>query len=227
MKLDYHPKTNYQQFAHNIILQIVENYPQTFYVGGMVRDLLLGKKSYDIDIATEATPTQISELLDNTEISFNDDHQRFGVIIVPFENQQIEITTFRAEEYRGDRFPKITFVSTAKEDSERRDFTINSLYLRPKSLQCNDFHGGLPDIEQNIIRFIGDPEIRVQEDPLRIVRAYLMQHKLNFQFAETTIKALRENKQLIHKVSHQRIERELLKIKSQNHREKVSRLLEL
>lgn len=212
MTINFEPNTAYQKFAQKLILQIVENFPQTFYVGGMVRDLLIKKNFSDIDIATQATPSEVMQILDDLGLTYNDSNQNFGVTNLTYDSQLLEITTFRQEYYNGDRFPTISFTNSVEIDSKRRDFTINSLYLQPKSLKVFDPQQGLKDIQNQTIKFIGDPFARVQEDPLRIVRAYVLQASTNFQFEENTYHALVQNSKLVKNISRSRVDKELKKI---------------
>ncbi len=212
MKILFQTKNNYHKFGIKIINLLVENFSQTFFVGGMVRDLILQKSIYDIDIATEASPESIIQILQKNKIKYNDQGIKFGVITIPYYKKFIEITTFRQDTYNNSRFPKIKFTNSYKIDSKRRDFTINSLYLHPKTNKIFDPQNGLEDIKNHIIKFIGDPTKRIAEDPLRIVRAFTLQKKTNFNFETKTQNALKKNFANIKKISSQRIKKEIKKI---------------
>ncbi len=208
----YHPKTNLEKFGFKIYNLLVENFPQTFYVGGMVRDLLLRKTVTDIDIATEAGPEQVAGLLSSAGVSADRAHQNFGIIIAKNSKHKIEIATFRRDSYGKTRYPKVTFVKNPKTDSMRRDFTVNALYFSPKNGKILDFHGGLKDLKLKNLKFIGDPAKRIKEDPLRIIRAIRFALQLNFKFENKTKLGLEKNFGMINQLTAARVKSELDKI---------------
>ena len=216
----------FPKFASQVFNLLSSQYKQTYFVGGAVLNALLHKKIIDVDIATSAKPQQIISLLEKNKIKFSSAHKNFGVIIAISGEQKIEITTFRKDSYSDSRYPTITFANTPKTDSNRRDFTINALYYRAgrkgEKGTILDFHDGLKDIKNNTLRFIGKPEKRIQEDPLRIVRAHRFALQYNLKFDSSTLKAVQQNKNLLQKISKTRIEKEISQITSQ----KIKKLLQ-
>ncbi|MBL8030051.1 MAG: CCA tRNA nucleotidyltransferase [Candidatus Doudnabacteria bacterium] len=169
----------------------MENSKQTFFVGGTVRDILLKRNVKDVDISTSIKPEVVAEILKKHYIDFNQTYKNLGIIIALKEQHAIAVATFRKEAYSKSRYPKITFIQEAKKDSERRDFTINSLYLSLKNGQILDFHNGLEDIKKKKICFIGDPKKRITDDPLRIVRALRFSLELNFKIENKSYLAIK------------------------------------
>jgi tRNA nucleotidyltransferase (CCA-adding enzyme) len=176
-----------------------------YLVGGTSRDVLLGLAPSDFDFATEATPQEEMLFLPDADYSF----ARFGSIKVKKEGKEIDITTFRIDgEYADFRHPStVAFVSSPKEDSVRRDFTINALYMDSHG-RVYDFHDGLADLSNKIIRFIGDPDKRVKEDPLRILRAERFAKRLGFGFDPLTKKAIEENRCLLKQLNQEKVRSE-------------------
>ncbi len=202
-----------EQFGEKIFTALVENYSKTFFVGGIARDMLLQNKIFDIDITTEATPEQIIILLQNQKIEYNNVHKKFGVITAFTKNCSVEITTLRTELYPTDsRYPHVTFITDNRLDSIRRDFTINALYYQHNANEISDFYNGLKDLHAGILKFIGDPELKIQEDPLRIIRAYRFQIQLNFNFEKNTLVALQKNMHRIKTISQNKFNVEIKKI---------------
>jgi tRNA nucleotidyltransferase/poly(A) polymerase len=212
----YKPKSKLEKFGEKVFNLLVDNFPQTFYVGGMVRDLLLGKKVTDIDIATSAAPARVVKILSDNNIIHDDSHIRFGVVVAKSGNIKIEIATFRKDLKSSGRYPKVAFVTSLKIDSHRRDFTINALYLSPKSGQILDFHKGLADIKLQKLKFIGNPEKRIKEDPLRIIRALRFARVLNFTIDSHARKAIKKNFYLVKTLTKSRLENELKKLKNRS-----------
>ena len=187
-----------------------ENGFSIFEVGGSVRDSLLGLEVFDFDFATNATPEEILKFLPDVKDTF----AKFGCIKYKGEFGRAEITTFRKEEKYDDfRHPaKIAFVKSLEEDSKRRDFTINAIY-RDIDGKIYDPTGGVKDLENRIIRFIGDPEIRIKEDPLRILRAKRFASKLGFEIEPNSLKAMEKYSYLIEKLNPDKVREEERKIK--------------
>ena len=193
-----------------------------YLVGNQVRDRLLGVESdsADVDIATNARPNQVAKVLQKNNIIPTIVDERFGVVSFTFANIRFEATTFRQDIYRQDfelvkRYPdEIRFVSVAAQDAPRRDLTINAIYLNPKTGKYLDYVGGLDDLQHKIIRIIGDPKTRLQEDPLRILRAIRFKHLLGFKYDKTTWSALLRSGKLLHKLSPTLVKKELRKLQS-------------
>lgn len=179
-----------------------------FLIGGTSRDLLLGIDPSDIDLVTDATPEEEKAFLPDLEMTF----ARFGSVHLKTEAGDIDITTMRRESgYKDSRHPsKIEFIRDLKEDSLRRDFTINALYIDCQG-NVSDYHGGLGDLKNRLIRFIGDPVTRIQEDPLRILRAERFAKRLGFQIEENTQKAMEEHRDLLRLLNPEKIAMEMKK----------------
>lgn len=160
-----------------------------FLVGGAVRDYLLERPVDDFDFATDATPTEMATFLPNIRATF----ARFGNIQFYFQGQLLDITTFRQEDHYLDaRHPTLVkFVKTPAEDYPRRDFTVNALYMDEHG-NILDFTSGFADIRQKVIRMIGDPLVRLSEDPLRILRALRQALTLDFEIERQLADAIIE-----------------------------------
>jgi poly(A) polymerase len=181
-----------------------------YLVGGCVRDLLLGMKPKDYDVATDARPDRIMDLFPNSGRV----GAHFGVVLVRNVFDQIEVATFRSDrEYSDGRRPDaVHFETDPAQDARRRDFTINGLMMDPESGEVFDFVGGRTDLEHRAIRAIGDAEERFREDHLRLLRAVRFAARLDFQIVPATFEAIRRNHALIAKVSCERIREELTRI---------------
>lgn len=214
MELHYHPKTPLEKFGGIVFNTLVENFPQSYYVGGLVRDLILQKEISDIDIATSATPEQIIDKLKTKGIPLSDANKKFGSVIAKRDGLEVEITTLRQDIPSPNRYPKVKFVKSPKTDSARRDFTINALYFKPKDSLVLDYHRGLNDIKNKEIRFIGNAKKRIEEDPLRIIRGVRIALSLNFKLQAATKYAIKKNFFLIDKLTRTKLEKEISKIKN-------------
>jgi len=165
----------------------------TYLVGGCVRDLLLGIHPKDYDIATNAQPDQVKRTIHRAYVI----GKRFRLVLVRRDEQQFEVATFRreltAEEMGSEDAPAgDNMFGTPEEDARRRDFTINGLFYDPINDQLIDFAEGLPDLENRIIRMIGEPVRRLKEDPIRILRALRLKHMIEFTFDADLRKAMME-----------------------------------
>ncbi len=199
----------FSKFSLQIHKKIYEEYSQTFFVGGAVRNMFLKKKVFDFDIATSAIPSEVIRILKQNKITVSDEYKNMGVVIARRGKEKIEITTFRKEAYTIGRFPKVNFVESAKTDSKRRDFTVNALYYNPISKELLDYHGGLNDLKNSKLKFIGNAQKRIKEDPLRIVRAYRFQLQYKFKIDANTQLILNKNKTLLNSINKKRISREI------------------
>jgi poly(A) polymerase len=180
-----------------------------FFVGGCVRDLLLGREPVDFDIVTSALPDQIEGLFPRT-IGVG---RKFGVIIVVEEDQQFQVATFRAEgDYRDGRHPERVVFGDARADAERRDFTVNGLFMDPVTDTLHDWVEGEKDLKAKLIRTIGNPEERFNEDYLRMLRAVRFAAQLGFKIEENTFTAVQANASKIKGISAERIRDELNKL---------------
>lgn len=192
------------------ILDVLQKHGyQAFIVGGCVRDFILGRKPDDWDIVTDAVPEAVKGLFPKTF----DTGTRHGTITVLIGNHGYEVTTFRIDgEYTDFRKPQsVTFASSIDEDLSRRDFTINTVaYNAEKGMV--DLFGGIRDIKNGIIRTVGDPDRRFNEDALRMLRAVRFSAQLNFTVDEKTLRSIEKNSKLIENISAERIRAELTKI---------------
>ncbi|MBM3879493.1 MAG: CCA tRNA nucleotidyltransferase [Verrucomicrobia bacterium] len=180
-----------------------------FWVGGCVRDRLLGREPEDYDIATSARPEEVESLFAHTVPV----GRQFGVVLVIAEGCSIQVATFRQEaDYADGRRPTTVVFSDARTDAARRDFTINGLFYDPVTGQLHDWVGGLGDLNARIIRTIGRPEERLTEDRLRILRAVRFAAQLGFAFESATFAAVRQLAPSIQRMSAERVRDELLKL---------------
>ncbi len=183
---------------------------ELYLVGGTVRDYLLNEPLTDMDAVTEATPEEVIAFLPDIDKTF----KRFGSLKYKTkEGLKFDITTLRKESsYEDSRHPsKIIFVKDLKEDYLRRDFTVNALYMN-KDLKVIDYCNGEQDLKDGILRMVGDPDIRIKEDPLRILRAirfHLMHH---LRIEESLLKAMHDNFDLLKNITDAKIRSELNKI---------------
>jgi len=226
MKFTYKPKSNLEKFGNKVYSALVENFSQTFFVGGMVRDLLLKKKITDIDIATSATPEQIIVALNKLGVEHNDSHKKFGNIVARQGSNEVEVTTLRKDLKSVNRYPRVRFVSNPKADSIRRDFSINSLYLKPKLNIVLDFNRGLADIKKQTIRFIGNPKQRIVDDPLRIIRALRFALVLNFKLEAKTKNAIKNNFFLLNNLTKTKIQKEIAKVRDAGKRKTLKQFID-
>ncbi len=214
MKYKYKPNSKLEHFGLRVYLALVENFPQTFFVGGMVRDLLLKRKIWDIDIATSAKPNEVINFLKINHIPFNDINIKFGVITAIKNKYKIEIASFRKETYGLTRYPKVKFTKSLSKDALRRDFTINSLYLSIKKQEIIDPFQGIKDIKLKQLRFIGSSFKKITKDPLRIIRALRFALQLNFRIEKHSWLAIKNNFTLIKKLTEKKKISEVNKLKS-------------
>lgn len=220
-----------------------------FIAGGAVRDLILGITPKDFDIATSAKPEEIEKNFKNTKPV----GKEFGVILVVEDGLAVEVATFRADlDYSDNRRPNQVVWASAKEDAQRRDFTINALFLDPDSAaeklsnleikeiiqesdylvaqtnfgQIIDYVGGLKDLEDHQLKFVGDPIERINEDHLRIIRAIRFKAVLGFDYNDDDLAILKENIDKIKNVSAERILVELNQMLASINRDQAIRELD-
>jgi len=194
--------------AKRIIKKLKENQYQAYLVGGVVRDFVMKKPFSDIDITTQATPPQVMRLFKSVPTGI-----KYGTVTVLVEDHKFEVTTFRKDGPSKDfRHPdSVIYSEDVKDDVERRDFTMNGL-LMDENNQITDLVGGLDDIKNRLIRAIGNPEDRFEEDALRILRAIYFQSKLGFVIEKNTREAMKKKRHLIKEIAVERVHTELLKI---------------
>ncbi|MGD1820780.1 MAG: CCA tRNA nucleotidyltransferase [Pleomorphochaeta sp.] len=187
-----------------------ENGYDLYIVGGAVRDYILNIENDDYDFATNATPENVISIF-RTTIPTGIKH---GTVTVMFNGNSYEVTTFRTEfDYKDGRRPeKVEFVRSLEEDLKRRDFTINALAADATNGIIIDNHNGINDLKKKVIKAIGIPQQRFEEDGLRIMRACRFASKLNFDVEENTLIAMKEKSENIKNVSQERIKDELFKL---------------
>lgn len=198
--------------AKKVIYMLENKGYNAYIVGGCLRDILLGRKSQDIDITTDALPKEIIDV-------FKDSYKvietgvKYGTVTVIIEASPIEITTFRSEQdYLDGRRPEnISFEKDIKADLSRRDFTVNAMAYNDKD-GLIDLFGGKRDLEDKIIRCVGNPRERFKEDKLRILRAVRFATTLEFKIEDETFEAIKEFSQDINEISIERINAELSKM---------------
>jgi poly(A) polymerase len=198
---------------------------KAFVVGGAVRDLMLGKKPKDFDVATDATPEEVRRLFRRSRII----GRRFRIVHVMCGRDTIEVTTFRAagnlggdeeDERPTDESGRIledNIFGSQSEDAARRDFTVNALYYDPLREEVWDYHGGAEDCRKKILRIIGDPATRFREDPVRMLRAARFAAKLDFHIDPATRKPVAELAPLLNNVPRARIFDEAVKLLMSGH----------
>lgn len=195
-----------------VLSKLKENGYQAYVVGGAVRDFLMGKTPHDYDLTSDALPSQISEVFKD----FYQEHsgEKHGTVRVIIDHKPIEITTFRCDEgYTDYRRPdNVEFVKDVYIDSKRRDFSINAFYYSEGHIY--DFHEGLEDLNNKVIKTIGNPSARFHEDALRILRAIRFSAKLGYEIESKTKTALLDCKEELNLIAKERILIELKEISS-------------
>ena len=177
-------RADISEYALKVLYRLKKAGYAAYLVGGSVRDLLLRHQPKDFDVATDATPEEVKKLFRNCRLI----GRRFRLAHVHFGREIIEVATFRAQHREGDENGIVSdgmilrdnVFGTLEEDAFRRDFSVNALYYNIEDFSIVDYTGGLADLEQHRLRMIGDPEIRIQEDPVRMLRAVRFAAKLGF-----------------------------------------------
>ena len=186
-----------------------ENNFNLYMVGGTSRDFLLGREISDFDFVTDATCQEMKSFLD-----FKEPFANMGSIHLHFQNHKVDITTLRKEgEYQDFRHPKyVEFIKDLKVDSYRRDFTVNAIYIDSNG-KIYDFHNGIEDLKNRLISMIGDPTIRFQEDPLRILRALRFSLIYGFSISTYLHQKILKSASLLKKISYAKCVEEIDKMK--------------
>lgn len=192
-----------------------------YLVGGTVRDYLLSLPITDVDLVTNATPDEMLSFLSPYKI--NSTFKKYGSIKIYFEDSYFDVTTLRKEKkYRDSRHPqKIIFVKSLKQDYKRRDFTINSMYM-DTHFRVIDYVHGMVDINNSLIRMVGNPNRRIKEDPLRIIRALRFSLDFDFNIEKHLEKAIRKHIKLLTLLSEDKIRQDIHKIKTDNKQKVIS-----
>lgn len=217
------PLSKISKNAIKVIETLKKHNFQAYIVGGGVRDLLLGLKPKDFDIATDAQPEQIKELFKRAQLI----GRRFKIVHVCFSGEIIEVSTFRSHGTTSNEKDRLytshgflirdNIYGTIDEDVYRRDFTINALYYDVTESRLIDYVEGYKDLKAGVIRVIGDPELRYKEDPLRILRAIRLSSKLQMPIDPKTEKPFIEMGHLLNHIPAARLLDELLKIYRSGH----------
>ena len=208
-------KIQIPDYIQALIDLLNQNGYSAYVVGGAIRNALLELPIHDYDLTTDATPEKMLQVFSNYRV-FQTGIQH-GTITVLSNKQPVEITTFRSENsYEDHRHPSgVSFSKSIEEDCKRRDFTINALcYNNNEGLI--DFFGGVDDLQHKIIRCIGNPHERIDEDALRILRALRFAGRLSFTIEENTATAIHKQKDLLHYISEERIHNEWVGILETN-----------
>lgn len=196
------------EIALSILKEIEQLGYEAYIVGGYPRNKFLSLESKDIDISTSMPPEKIEQtflILEN--------HKQYGSFIIEKNDYPFEITTFRKDTYEKKRYPTIQFVKTLKEDLQRRDFVINTLCIDSNGHYI-DLIGAKEDIKNKIIRTVGNCNMKLQEDPLRIIRALRFASDLDFQLDLSILYYIKQNKKQLHTLSKKRVQKEIAKIHS-------------
>jgi len=199
--------------ARRVVARLHAHGYEAYFVGGCVRDLLIGRRPKDFDVATDATPQEIKRLFRNGRII----GRRFRLVHVYYGDHVIETSTFRAAPRPGDEDDDLLIVEdneygTAKEDAQRRDFTVNALFFDPSAHEIVDHVAGLADIERRVLRTIGEPLVRFAEDPVRILRAIKFATRLDFEIDDATWDAMCELSPQLERSAPPRVLEEILRL---------------
>ena len=199
-----------EALAREVIAKLRGVGHQAYLVGGCVRDLLLGVKPKDFDVATDARPDRIMDLFPRSGRV----GAHFGVVLVRDVFDQVEVATFRSDhDYLDGRHPEqVRFETDPREDVLRRDFTINGLMMDPDTGRVLDFVDGRGDLARGVIRAIGDPYARFREDHLRLLRGIRFAARFGFEIEAATFDAMRRDHALILNVAMERVREELVRI---------------
>ncbi len=204
------------------IIEVLQQAGHVAYLaGGCVRDRLLGLVPEDYDVATDARPGQVRDLFRNTQFV----GEAFGVVLVRLMQAQVEVATFRTEwGYTDKRRPDGVTFSDAEHDAQRRDFTINGLFEDPLTGQIVDYVAGQADLQSGLLRAIGDPDQRFNEDYLRLLRAVRFAARFGFEIETTTARAIRNQGRYLGQISRERIGQEVQKMLMQPPAKRLSAL---
>src|SRR5262245_52880290 len=209
--------------AMDLVKALRERGHEAYFVGGCVRDMVMNIEPADYDIATSARPEQITDIFPRTETI----GAQFGVVLVIHRGHPFEVATFRSDEaYIDGRRPTGVVFTDARQDVLRRDFTINGLLYDPLSGEIIDYVNGRADIQAKIVRAIGDPQARFEEDKLRILRAIRFGARLGYTIEPGTWDAVATMAAKIHQVSSERIRDELTRILTEGQAARGVRMLE-
>lgn len=202
--------------ALKVLYRLKEADCQAFLVGGCVRDMLLGREPKDFDVATNAEPQRVNKIFRNGRLI----GRRFKIVHILFRGEIIEVSTFRAFQDEDTDLKKSdegmllrdNVYGDIVDDAKRRDFTVNALFYNIADFSVIDFHDGLADLKNGILRIIGDPEVRYREDPVRMLRAVRFAAKLGFRIEKETEKPIHELRFLLKNIAPARLFTEVIKL---------------
>lgn len=195
--------------ARTVVRRLTEAGFTALWVGGCVRDLIMGRVPKDFDIATSALPEKVERLFPGAMTV----GKAFGVALVKVQEHTYEVATFRKDQaYHDGRHPESVEFTDEQTDAQRRDFTVNALFLDPLGGTVRDYVGGQADLDARLIRTVGRADERFAEDHLRMLRAVRFASTLNFKLDPATADAIRQHASQIAKVSAERIQQELTRI---------------
>jgi tRNA nucleotidyltransferase/poly(A) polymerase len=220
--------TKLEQEGLRIVKLLKQRDFEAFWVGGTVRDFLLKRTIDNLDIATSAKPDDTEKILASAKFKTKPVGKAYGTILAVTKNGPIEITTFRREgRYVSRRRPEeVTYINDYLEDSKRRDFTVNAMYYDPLTKQIFDPQNGQRDLEGKLLKFVGDPKKRIDEDALRILRAVRLSVQLGFKLEKNSYAAIKTRAKYIQSIAGERVKAELDKILSSEHKVQGVRLLD-
>lgn len=216
--------------ALSVIAKLQKEGFDAYIVGGGIRDLIKGLKPKDFDIVTNCQPNEIRKLFKNSRII----GRRFQLVHITFSDEIVEATTFRSGKNEdeesiqindGGRIIRDNMWGTQEEDVFRRDFTINSIYYNPFSKEVIDYTAGVKDLKARVIKFIGNPEQRIKEDPIRILRAVRFASKLDFSIEKKALPIIKKYKAQITEMPPARVYEEVIKLFLLGHGERSYKIL--
>ncbi|MEE2907836.1 MAG: CCA tRNA nucleotidyltransferase [Planctomycetota bacterium] len=212
-----------EQAAQEVAAALQDNGHQAVFAGGCVRDRMLGLDAEDFDIATSATPEEVQAIFPKARGV----GEFFGVMLIYNRGWPIQVATFRTEgPYSDHRRPDHVSAATIEEDAARRDFTMNGMYWDPVAEQLLDFHGGEGDLAEGVIRAIGDPAARLEEDHLRMLRCVRFAARFSFRIADETERAITAHRSGLEGISRERIGEEIRRMLLHDNRATAAKLLE-
>lgn len=216
--------TSAERAARSIAARLHDEGYTAYLAGGCVRDRLLGREPKDFDVATDAVAATVQSLFKRTVPV----GAQFGVMLVLEDEHAIEVATFRADAtYDDGRHPSSVRFSSPQEDAQRRDFTINGMFLDPRTDEVIDYVGGQADLNAKILRAIGDPDARIYEDRLRMLRAVRFAARLGFEIEPNTFAAIHKSAASIIDISWERIGDEIVRMLTDSTNGSARRAFEL
>ena len=189
----------------NVLKKLESNNFEAYIIGGYVRDKLLGVESFDVDVATNALPKDIMAIFNVKNVT------NYGTTKISSDNYRFDIATFRKELNYNGRNPEVEYIDNLNEDLIRRDFTINTIAMN-KDGEIIDYLNGVKDLQNKIVRCVGDPTLKLKEDPLRILRALRISIILDFKLEDNLLNAIKKNIDLVNTLSQNRVKEEMDKI---------------